>query len=64
MSVKPQLQRLLFMGKQLEDDYNLFDYSVKVCPMFNTRLSHFSFSAERSHPAVRETALGGAGEQQ
>ena len=36
MSVKPQLQRLLFMGKQLEDDYNLFDYSVKVCPMFNT----------------------------
>ena len=30
MSVKPQSQRLLFMGKQLEDQFNLFDYSVKV----------------------------------
>ena len=30
MNVSPKFQRLLFMGKQMEDSYNLFDYSVKV----------------------------------
>ena len=30
MTVGPELQRLFFQGKQLENEYSLFDYNVKV----------------------------------
>ena len=30
MKVGAELQRLFFQGKQLENDYSLFDYNVKV----------------------------------
>merc|ERR1719315_935525 len=30
MKVGIELQRLFFQGKQLENDYSLFDYNVKV----------------------------------
>jgi len=30
MNVEPKMQRFFFQGKQLEDDYSLFDYNVQV----------------------------------
>jgi len=33
MKVAPELQRLFFQGKQLENEYSMFDYNVKVNDM-------------------------------
>ena len=65
MKVTKETQRLLFLGKQLEDkdddgnEFSLFDYNVKVrhlillCDIDNGFLF---LPGERSHPVVREKA--------
>ena len=65
MKVAKETQRLLFLGKQLEDkdddgnEFSLFDYNVKVSHLFPFCESVMMVSflpGERSHPVVREKA--------
>ena len=43
MKVSVGSQRMYFMGKELENDFNLHDYSVKVQKQKLTNMTNYDF---------------------
>ena len=67
MGVEPAQQRLLFGGKQLEDDHTMFDYNLKVNDiiqlMVRQPLGELQSSNLPSTPSGMSTAYPGKREE-